>query len=177
MPGALDLSETGSAAYMTAMIPYRRLQHRGLRDTLICGAHVAWNGLRTCACDLWYGRKLCRSYPNSNKERIGHSIVRKSPAMRRGAIAGFGNVRIVHAHAEKIANQWPDAIVYLALPFSVPLQDEFEQALRGTSARIVYCMARDLSAFDNPAWSIKLVEQDEPDWRQHRCAYITPRRQ
>ena len=83
----------------------------------------------------------------------------------------FPNVKIVEGFAEKVARQLGGTIFYLYSPFSEKILVDFEQTLRGSSARIIYCDFHVLTPFENAAWNIEIVRQTEPF--QYQCAYIS----
>jgi hypothetical protein len=204
---------------------YNRLRSRGFHDTAMYSSHVAAGALLTGFYDLWYGRKICRTYPGSNKEREGHfgtehssyQVLRRiflrvhlspddvlvdvgcgegrvinfwlslglynriigieaNPDVARDTkrrYRRFSNVSIMQAYAEAIVGEWPHAIFYLGNPFSEQILAKFELALHNSKARIVYTDFHGLTPFENDAWKVEIVRQNEPHWCQYRCAFIS----
>jgi precorrin-6B methylase 2 len=112
-------------------------------------------------------------------QRIKNKIVgiEANPEAAKDAAARYKqypNVEIIEGFAERIAQQFTGAIFYLFNPFSEQILADFERALRGSNARIVYYAFHGLGPFENPAWKIKIVRKTEPHWCQYRCAYISP---
>src|SRR5215470_12031173 len=57
----------------------KRIQRRGLADTINYGSHVVAGRFLTIFWDLRYGHKVCKTHRDSNKEREGHTVIDPSP--------------------------------------------------------------------------------------------------
>jgi hypothetical protein len=80
------------------------------------------------------------------------------------------NVQILQGNAADLAAKCGGTLFYLANPFSGQTLKAFADALRHTSARIVFYCYNELSAFDG--WRIQKFLQDGED-QQWRFAIIT----